>query len=124
MSKELQPINSDDRKWGAIVHFAAFIGLLLPLGLVLGPLLVWALKRNESAFVDQQGKAAINFQLTVLIVTFILAVVGAVIKPLLALAFVAGIAGLIFAGVAGFNVFKGREGNYPWSLKLINTDVS
>ncbi len=123
MNKDLQPINPDDRKWGAIAHFAAFIGLLLPLGLVLGPLLVWALKKNDSAFVERQGKIAINFQLTVLIVTFILAVVGTVIKPLLALAFVTGIAGLIFAGIAGFNVLKGRDSNYPWSLTLINPDV-
>ena len=119
MSKELKPFDQIDRKWGATAHFAALIGLLLPLGLVLGPLLVWVLKKNDSAFVDQQGKAAINFQLTVLIVTFALALLGSMIKPLLALAFVAGISGLIFAGLAGFNVLKGRDSNYPWSLKLI-----
>ncbi len=119
MSTQLKPVDQNDRKWGAVAHFAALIGLLLPLGLVLGPLLVWILKKNDSPFVERQGKIAINFQLTVLIVTFVLALLGTIIKPLMALAFIAGIAGLIFAGLAGFNVLKGRESNYPWSLKLI-----
>ncbi len=47
MGTELRPVDRNDRKWGAIAHFAALIGLLLPLGLVLGPLLVWALKKER-----------------------------------------------------------------------------
>lgn len=119
MSNELKPINSDDRKWGAIAHFSALIGMLLPLGLVLGPLLVWVLKKNDSGFVDKQGKAAINFQLSILIIAFILLFLGSAIKPLLPLAFVTGIAGLAFALLAGFNVINGKDFEYPWSLKII-----
>lgn len=119
MGTELKPVNQDDRKWGAIAHFSALIGLLLPLGLVLGPLLVWALKKNDSAFIEQQAKAALNFQLTILIATFALALLSSLIRPLLPLAFVIGLAGLIFAAMAGFNVLKGRDSSYPWSLRLI-----
>lgn len=119
MSNDLKPINSDDRKWGAIAHFAALIGLLLPLGLVLGPFLVWVLKKKDSEFVDEQGKEALNFQLSVLIAAFILLFLGAMIRPLLPLAFLIGIGGLIFAVVAGINVIKGNQSGYPWSLRII-----
>lgn len=118
MSNELRPINSDDRTWGAIAHLAALIGLLLPLGLVLGPLLVWALKKNDSEFIDQQGKSALNFQLSILLISFILILLSAMIRPLLPLAFVTGIAGLAFAIMAGVTVFKGKPFKYPWSLRL------
>ncbi len=118
MSKELTPSNSDDRKWGAITHLAALIGLLLPLGLVLGPLLVWFLKRDDSEFVNEQGKAALNFQLSILVIAFVLLLLSAMIRPLLPLAFVAGIAGLAFALMAGVSTFKGKPFKYPWSLPL------
>lgn len=118
MSNELKPINSDDRKWGAIAHLAALIGLLLPLGLVLGPLLVWFLKRDDSEFVNQQGKSALNFQLSILAITFIFILLSAMIRPLLPLAFVTGIAGLAFAIMAGVSIFRGKPFKYPWSLPL------
>lgn len=119
MSNDLKPINSDDRKWGAIAHLSALVGLLLPLGLVLGPFLVWVLKKNESDFVNEQGREALNFQLSVLIVAFILLFLGAMVRPLLPLAFVVGIAGLIFAVAAGINVIKGKSSGYPWSLRIL-----
>lgn len=118
MSNQLTPSNSDDRKWGAIAHLAALIGLLLPLGLVLGPLLVWFLKRDDSEFVNAQGKSALNFQLSILAISFVLILLSTMIRPLLPLAFVTGIAGLAFAIMAGINVYKGKPFKYPWSLPL------
>ncbi len=119
MNKELVPTTPEDRKWGMVIHLAALIGLLLPLGLVLGPLLVWMLKRNDSPFLDEQGKKAVNFQLTILIAAFVLALLSAIIKPLIAIAFVLGIAGLVFAILAGVNVSRGKAYRYPFSLNLI-----
>lgn len=119
MGNELKPINSQEKTWGMFIHLAALIGLLLPLGLVLGPLIVWMLKKNDSAFLYQQGQKAVNFQLTILIIAFVIGLLSVVIRPLLAISFVAGLAGLIFAVVAGINVKQGKVAKYPFSIKLI-----
>lgn len=62
----------DERTFAMLTHISSWAGLFVPLGSILGPLLVWALKRNESSFVDEHGKAALNFNLTYTIVSIIL----------------------------------------------------
>ena len=119
MNNNLTPASPEERKWGMLIHLSALIGLLLPLGLVLGPLLVWVLKRNESPFLDEQGKKAVNFQLTILIAAFVLVLLSAIIKPLIAIAFFSGFLGLIFAVIASINVSKGKPYDYPFSINLI-----
>jgi uncharacterized Tic20 family protein len=113
------PSDPNNRKWGMALHLSALIGLLLPLGLVLGPLIVWMLKKNDGEYFDRQGKNAVNFQLTILIAAFVFAVLGTMIKPLFTLAFVAGIAGILFAVIAGFNVNSNGDYKYPFSFRFI-----
>lgn len=110
---------SEDKKWGVITHLAALSGLLFPLGIVLGPLLVWLLKRNDSHYLDVQGKRAVNFQLTILIAAFVLAILSAVIKPLLVLTFFSGIIGMVFAIIAAVKANQQANYHYPFSLKLL-----
>lgn len=110
---------SEDKKWGMVIHLAALSGLLFPLGLVLGPALVWFLKRNDSNYLDVQGKRAINFQLTVLIATLVLTVFSALIKALIIFALLLGVAGIIFAVVAGVQASKHADYKYPYSLRII-----
>lgn len=119
MSNELKPIDSNERKWGMIIHMAALVGVLLPLGLVLGPMLVWMLKKHDGEYFNVQGKKAVNFQLTILIAAFVFALLGMVIRPLFSLAFMAGIAGIVFAIIAGIQVKRGNNYNYPFSLKIL-----
>ena len=119
MDQNLQPKDQIERKWGAAMHVSAFAGILFPLALALGPLLVWMLKKHESDYLDKQGKKAINFQITVLLLLFACAVLAILIRPLIALAFMVGIGGLIFAVMAAVMVY--REGNfeYPFYFKII-----
>ncbi len=119
MSKDLLPHTPEERKWASTMHAAALIGLLLAPGLVLGPLLVWFLKKGDSQYLNEQGKNAINFQLTILLIVFIFALLSAIIKPLLAIAFMTGIGGIIFAAMAAFNVYKDGDFKYPFSFTII-----
>jgi hypothetical protein len=60
--------NDDESKqktWAAFIHLSALSGALVPFGHLIGPFVLWLLKRNDAAFLDQQGKEAINFQLSV-----------------------------------------------------------
>ena len=65
---DCSPISpSQERTWSIVVHAAAFAGAILPFGSVLGPYIVWIIKKPESAEIDRQGRAAVNFQLSMLI---------------------------------------------------------
>lgn len=110
---------ADDKKWGMVIHLAALVGLLLPLGVVLGPVLVWLLKRNDSTFLDTQGKNAINFQLTILLVAFVCIILSVLIRPFIIFALLVGLAGLGFAVVAALQANKHETYKYPYSLKLL-----
>lgn len=119
MKQELQPKDLTERKWATAVHASAFAGMLFPVALALGPLLVWMLKKHESNYLDVQGKKAINFQLTVLLIAFACAIVGTLIKPIFALAVVTVLGGLVFAVMAAVMVYREGNFNYPFSLKVI-----
>src|SRR3546814_4703298 len=57
--------DADQRTWGMFCHLAALSVLFTGIGFVLGPLVVWLIKRDDMPFVDDQGKEALNFNITV-----------------------------------------------------------
>lgn len=89
---------------------------------ILGPLIIWLIKKDESPFVDDQGKEATNFQITILIglvASFILGVVTVgcatvILSPLI------WVVSLIFAILGGLEANKGVAYRYPFALRLIS----
>jgi uncharacterized Tic20 family protein len=59
------------RNWSMLCHFAALAGLLIPFGGILGPLVVWMMKKKELPEIDPHGKESVNFQLSMLIINLI-----------------------------------------------------
>ncbi len=105
----------DAKQWGMFVHLAAFAGYVSLVGWVLGPLIVWLIKKDQHRFVDDQGKEALNFQVNMLVymgVAFVLSflVIGI---PLL---FLLGIANIVLTVVATVQASKGRYYRYPLVL--------
>jgi len=111
--------SAEARKWAMICHVSALIGLLANgIGFVLAPLIVWLLKKEEHAFVDQQGKEAVNFQLTMLIVLLIgglltLVAIGLVVIVIAALVMT------IFPIIAAIKANDGVDYRYPFSIRFI-----
>ena len=71
---ELPEMTADAKTWAMVAHLAGLLGMGVPIvGHVLGPLVIWLLKRDEHPFIDHQGKEAINFQLSMVIYSAILA---------------------------------------------------
>ena len=70
MNQEIEATepDKDARTWGMICHLMSLSGYLIPFGNIIGPLIIWAVKKDEYPFVDDQGKEAMNFQLTLTIV--------------------------------------------------------
>ena len=61
-----------EKNWATLTHLGAFGQYLFPLGNFVIPIIIWSSKKNESAFVDYNGKQCINFQLSVFLYSLIL----------------------------------------------------
>jgi len=112
-------VSSSDRTWGVLVHAAAFVGLVVPFGNILAPLIIWAIKKEDSRFVDDNGKQAINFQITWTVLLFLVGltifiVIGLVLVPLVALAWV------ILVIIAIIRASNEKVYDYPLTLDLIS----
>ena len=112
-------VSSEDRTWAIITHASAFVGFFVPLGNILGPLLVWAIKKDESQFLDENGKQAINFQITWTILFFVAAlsiilVIGILLLPLVALAW------FVLVVIAIIRASDDQVYDYPLTLDIIS----
>jgi len=119
------PGDSDARTWCMACHLSALAGMVVPFGNLLGPLLVWQIKKNEIPAVDPHGKASLNFQITAVIITLIAGLlafalsfvcIGLLLIPVVALL---PIAAMIFAIIAGIKANNGEEYRYPFMWELI-----
>ena len=59
-------MSHEEKTWGMICHLSAF-AFFIPFGHILGPLIVWLIKKEEFPFVNEQGKEALNFQISITI---------------------------------------------------------
>ncbi len=108
-----------ERDWAVACHLAAFAGLILPyVGIVLGPLIIWLLKKEEMPFVADQGREAVNFQLTIFIAGIVCVVLMWLFVGLLL--FVAlGLFDLVVTIIAAVKASEGIAYRYPVNLRLI-----
>lgn len=118
--QELVPLpDPQARQWAMFCHYAAFFWLLAPMiGNVLGPLIVWQLKKDLDPFVDQQGKEALNFQITVSILLMICGLLAWVLIgfPLMALVCLGA---LVLTIIGGIKANEGQAYRYPLCLRLV-----
>lgn len=121
----MNEMTQEQKTWGMIAHLSALIGFLIPFGNVLGPLVVWLIKKDTMPFVDDQGKEALNFNITVAIVITALMIVGTVLLVILIgflfyiLAAIIGVAALVFMIIAGLKANEGVSYRYPYIFRLI-----
>lgn len=107
-----QTPNNDDRNLAMLAHLLGIVSGFI------GALIIWLIKKDQSAFIDEQGKEALNFQITMLI-AFVVAgmlmviLIGALLMPLLF------VANLVFCILAAVAVSKGEHYRYPVALRLL-----
>jgi uncharacterized Tic20 family protein len=110
--------DSEIRQWAMFCHFAAFFGLIFPFGNVLGPLIIWQIKKEADPFIDAQGKEALNFQITVSIAAMICMLLMVVIIgfPLMVLV---GVGALVLTIIGGMKANDGVPYRYPFTWRLV-----
>ena len=99
-------ISSDERMWATLAHLS-----IVAVALV-GPLVVWLVKKEESKFVEDQAKEALNFHITVFIASVVLLVTF--IGPL-----IIGVGAVVYGIIAGIEANKGVCYRYPYTLRLV-----
>jgi uncharacterized Tic20 family protein len=108
----------EERQWALFAHLSALIGYIIPFGSIIGPLIIWQVKKNEMPFVDDQGKEALNFQITVAIMAIICFILIFILIGILLL-WVLAIVNLIFIVLAGIAASNGQAYRYPLSFRFI-----
>jgi uncharacterized protein len=109
----------NDRTWGMLAHLSALTGVVVwLLGCIIGPLVVWIVRRDQSAFVAEHAREALNFNITV--------VLAALVCMVLMMVFVGFILGtalfvvwLVFTLIAAIKASEGEHYRYPFSLRLV-----
>ena len=112
--------SSDVRTWCVLCHASALLGLFFHfLGHILGPLVVWLLKRGDSPEIDSYGKESLNFQISMLIydaVAAILCIILIGIPILIGLWVLNTVLVIIASAKAG----KGEFYRYPFTIRFIS----
>ena len=107
-----QPGSKESKMWAMLCHL---LGLFTSF---IGPLIIWLIKKDEDAFVNDQGKEALNFQITVLLASIVSALLAALCIGLI-LGAAVGVADLVFCIVASVKSNSGEAYRYPVCLRLI-----
>lgn len=107
-----QGTSNDDRNLAMLAHLLGIVS-----GFV-GALIIWLIKKDQSAFVDEQGKEALNFQITVMIAfvgswILMFVLIGMLLMPLIL------IGNLVFCILAAVAVSKGEHYKYPFAIRLL-----
>ena len=72
-------LSNHHKNVAAVIHLSALSKFIFPLGNFIMPLIFWTMNKDKSEFVDKHGKQAINFQLSILLYTFL---IGSITIPL------------------------------------------
>ncbi len=118
VSKE---VNKDARMWAMFCHLVGLAAILpiVPLfGGAIGALIIWQIKKDDFPFVNEQGKEALNFQISILIYAIvsgllIFACVGAFLLPAVI------IFDIVFLIIAAIKANNGSHHRYPLCIRFL-----
>ena len=116
----MQAISKDDRTWGMLAHLSAIVGyFLIPFGNIIAPLVIWLIKKDQSWFVDNQGKEALNFQISMTLYAFVSGILMLVLVGFVLIVIVY-ILGLVLTVVATIKANEGVLYRYPLTIRFIH----
>ena len=108
----------DARTWAMLCHIGAFAGYIIPFGHIIAPLVIWLIKKDESPFVDDQGKESLNFQISMSIYAIIAALLTLVVIGVVLLIAVV-IFDVIMVIIAAVRANSGERYRYPLCMRFI-----
>jgi uncharacterized Tic20 family protein len=111
-------VTPDQRTYATFMHLMLVIATVTAVPLVLGPLIMWLIKRDTSPFIDDHGREALNFNISILIYMLLSGLlficgVGVVVMP------VVWVFGIVFSIIAAIAANRGEYYRYPACIRLI-----
>jgi len=115
----MQTVSKDERTWGMLAHLSSLSGYVgIPFGNIIGPLVIWLIKKDQSWFVDDQGKESLNFQISIIIYALIAGVLTLVLIGLVLL-LVIWVGGIVLTIMGTLKANEGIQYRYPFTIRLI-----
>lgn len=110
--------SQEDRNWAMLCHLSGLLGSFAPFLNVLVPLAIWLWKADAMPYVREQGKEAVNFQITILLLVIVASALTVVFIgiPLL---YLLAVINFILVIVAVVKVKEGEDYEYPFAWRLI-----
>ena len=114
------PTVANVRTWNILCHASALLGVFFHFpGHILGPLIVWLAKKDDSPEIDAHGKESLNFQISMLLynaiaVVFCLVLIGFLLLPIL------WVLNAVFVIVASIKASDGKFYRYPMTIHFID----
>jgi uncharacterized protein len=115
---EIRVFSDSEKNWAMFCHLTAFAGFFFPFGGIIGPLICWLSKKDDSQWVDQNGKASMNFQLSLLLYIILAIPLCFIIIGIPIVVFL-GFLKIICIIIASVKAAKGEEFKYPLAIPFI-----
>lgn len=115
----VEPQGKEDYTMGMLCHLVTFLGYVgVPFGNIVGPLVIWLMKKDQDAFVDETGKEVLNFQISVTIYAIVcgllfLVFIGIILLPILLIATV------VYTIIGAMKANEGQVYRYPFTIRFI-----
>jgi len=107
------------RTWAAFIHASALLGVFFHFpGHLLGPLILWLVKRDDAPELDAHGKEAVNFQISMLIYNVVAALFCLILVGFIFLA-ILWILNAILVIIAAIKASDGKFYRYPMTIRFI-----
>ena len=116
--EENRVLSETERNWSMFCHLSAFAGFFFPFGGIIGPLICWLTRRDESSWVNVNGKASLNFQLSMLLY-IVLAIPLCFIIIGIPIVILLGTLKVICVIIASIKAPKGELFRYPLVIPFI-----
>jgi len=114
------PALTNVRTWNALCHASALLGVFLHFpGHLLGPLVVWLVKRHDSPEIDAHGKEALNFQISMLLYNVVAAFFCLILIGFVFL-LVLWVLNAVFVIIAAVEASDGKFFRYPLTIRFIH----
>ncbi|MCA8978492.1 MAG: DUF4870 domain-containing protein [Planctomycetes bacterium] len=114
--------SSEERNWALVAHLGIFASVIVgPLNFLV-PLVIYIVWKDRSGFVAEEAKEALNFQLTMLLMGCVAAllvftIIGMIVGiPIL---LVIGVMGIVLPILAAIRVGEGGSYRYPLTIRLV-----
>jgi uncharacterized protein len=115
---ETGAVNQEIRTTAMVAHLSTFAGLVVPFGSVIGPLAVWLTRRDRDPFIDQAGREALNFGISIAIYGSVL-LVAALMLVGIPLLMVGVVAWVVLASLAAVKASQGQAYRYPLTMRFV-----